>query len=168
MTAAEFLATTLDPGLQFLSATVGQKPPNSDAVRVLMTAIAGQESGWDNVQQGGDGPGRGFFQMEPPTCGLILRNPTSSGMAAKICAALKTAATQEVVYAGLLIDPAGMAVSFARLDLWCDPHPLPALGHEQGAWDYYLRCWGPGKPGPDRWPANYEAAMAAVTGATTS
>ncbi len=35
---------------------------------------------------------------------------------------------------------------FARLLLWTDAKPLPAIGDEQGAWDYYLRNWRPGKP----------------------
>ncbi len=37
-----------------------------------------------------------------------------------------------------------LAAGLARLLLYSDPHPLPALGDAEGAWALYLRTWRPG------------------------
>jgi len=159
MTSASFLATTLAPGLSFLTATVGPTPPDTDAARLLLLAIAGQESGWQNIPQGGGGPGRGPWQFEPETCKELMFNPESAAFYTKICMALSIVPSR--TYDGLLAHP-NLAVSLARLDLWCNPNPLPEVGDQEAAWEYYLETWRPGSPGPDRWPANYQAAMAAM------
>jgi hypothetical protein len=56
-----------------------------------------------------------------------------------------------------------LAAAFARWLLYTDPAPLPKIGAENGAWNYYLRNWRPGKPHPETWPANYKLAVDTVT-----
>lgn len=166
MTAAEFAKTIMIPGLDFLAATVGMRPPNRDEAKVLLLAIAGQESDWQNIPQGGGGPGRGPWQFEPETCKELMFNPASATFYTAVCMATNTVPSR--TYDAILGSP-DLAVALARLNLWCDPEPLPAIGAEQAAWVAYLRIWRPGKPRPHDWPANYSAAMAALNlaGATS-
>jgi len=69
------------------------------------------------------------------------------------------------VYWALLTDDL-LACAIARLILWCDPNPLPAIGDADGAWRCYVETWRPGKPHAIRWAANYQMALDAV-GAST-
>jgi hypothetical protein len=140
---------------------------DSDEARVLLLAIGLQESGLiDRVQKvtgGGAGPARGLLQFERGG-GVrgVLSHPASRDLALQACVARRLPATStSVVWDELATDDV-LAFAFGRLLLLTDPKPLPALGDEEGAWAYYLRCWRPGKPHPDRWPANYRAALAAV------
>ncbi len=55
-----------------------------------------------------------------------------------------------------------LATAFARLLLWSDSAPLPTIGDEEGAWEYYLRLWKPGKPSRERWAEVYPQAVAAL------
>jgi hypothetical protein len=71
---------------------------------------------------------------------------------------------QRAVWAALERDDV-LAAAFARLLLWTDACPLPALGDWAGGWDYYLRTWRPGKPKPDKWPGLYRQAVDAAGGA---
>ncbi len=160
-----FLKETLVPGLTRMSDLLGPVPgttirwENQAQARVLETAFAGQESEWRNVQQDGGGPGRGFFQFEPPTCGLVLRNSVSRALAEKTCHAAGIAATQVAVYAALKTKPIEIAVPFARLDTYCDPRPLPPLHNVQAAWTIYLEEWRPGRPHPALWASIYQASL---------
>jgi hypothetical protein len=172
--ASDFLTQTLDPGLSWMTNILGPRPPVSDSVRVLMLAIPGQESGWQNISQGDGGPGRGPYQFEPETCRELQFNPVSEALYTKICIAMPI--VPSTVYGSLIAHPF-LAVAMARLDLWCDPHPLPAIGDEEGAWDCYVRVWRPGAVAAggqsatdarQRWSYNYPAALAAVQGADTS
>lgn len=160
MTPADFLTTILVPGLTWLTETVGPKPPASPEARLLLLAIAGQESGWQNIAQSGGGPGRGPWQFEPETCRELMFNPASDFMFDKICMALNVVPSR--CYVSLMSQPNfNLAVSLARLDLWCDPHALPPYGDEDAAWTAYLRIWRPGAPSRDRWATVYPEALAA-------
>lgn len=161
MTPSVFLTQVLDPGLAFLKATLGDKPPGGDNVRVWLLATAAQESDLEYVEQLGGGPGRGYWQFETETVSEILTNSASAAMAAKICAAMHLLPTTQAIYQHLLVDP-NLMVAFARLDLWCDPFPLPPLGDALAGWETYLRVWRPGKPRQDDWAMNYAAAMQAI------
>ena len=59
---------------------------------------------------------------------------------------------------------AAMGLPHRRDEYWkyTDPAPLPRLGHQQTAWDYYLRNWRPGKPHPEFWPRHYTNALDAL------
>lgn len=57
-----------------------------------------------------------------------------------------------------------LAAAFARLLLWTDTKPLPAVSHANVAWNYYLRVWRPGKPHPKTWAAHHALAVKTVVG----
>lgn len=135
--------------------------------RVQLLAIGLQESGLtDRVQKvsgGGPGPARGLLQFERAG-GVrgVLSHPASRDLALQVCVARRLpAVSTSVVWDELATDDV-LAFAFGRLLLLTDAQRLPQLGDQPGAWAYYERCWRPGKPHPDRWPANYSAAMAAV------
>ncbi len=168
VTPSVFLATILDPGLLWCSGLPGWTIKSDDRARVLLLAIAGQEANWTARVQGGNGPAHSFWQMERGG-GVkgVLTHPSTYKLATAACAAAGIPSDATHAW-GLLATEKGdhLAVAFARLLLWSDPHALPVLGAEQSAWDYYVRNWRPGKPHPDAWPAHYQAAYAAVTGDT--
>jgi|ERR1700722_13219251 len=155
-----FNSTILAPALTWFAGLVPSVPVEATA-RVLLLAIAGQESGWQDVQQGGGGPGMGPWQFETETCLEILNNAATKDAALAVCKALEVVPSEVGVYRQLLAQP-NLACAFARLDLWANPRPLPAVGDHHDAWVYYLATWRPGRPGPDRWPGNYQAAMTAL------
>lgn len=163
-TAAEFLHQELLPAIAWVEQTVGLVPPMSREARIMLLVIPGQESLWENVQQGGNGPGRGFYQIEPPTCGLILRNPACTAEVRRLCFGLSVPLSGDAIYAALLSMPK-LQVGMARCDLWCDPYPLPKYGDARAAWLTYKKAWGPGKPHPAVWDGIYAQALAADQGA---
>lgn len=55
-----------------------------------------------------------------------------------------------------------LALGVARLYLWVDRKPLPAINDADGAWNCYLRNWRPGKPHPLAWPINHATAVKAL------
>ena len=70
------------------------------------------------------------------------------------CLPMLPAVTMRVAY---------VAAGFARLLLWTDPRPLPAIGDVKAAWQYYLRNWRPGKPHEKTWAPLYAEAMEEVS-----
>lgn len=149
------LADMVAPAQQILGIA---RTPQSD---VLMLAIGLQESRFTHRRQIG-GPARGFWQFELGG-GVrgVLRHKTSQDRAIALCDEREVAAVDAAVYGRLDSDDV-LAAGFARLLLLTDPKPLPAVGDEQGAWQYYLRNWRPGKPHAGTWPAQYRQAMEAV------
>lgn len=126
---------------------------NSKESQLLMLAIGKQESGYAVRQQLG-GPAHGFWQFElPGVVGVFHQSRTSLTIGA-FCSARQVAFSAAAVYAELLVDDI-LAAGFARLLLWSDPHPLPVIGDENGAWEYYVRNWRPGKPSRGRWVDSY-------------
>lgn len=161
MTPQVLLKTVLDPGLAWCEALPGWIIPSDDRARLELLAIAGQESDWRDIQQYGGGPARGPWQFEEGACRLTLINASSGDMARAACATLKIAPTAAAVY-GALIAEARLAVAFARLYLWCDPNPLPAVTSSGDGWETYLRVWRPGAPRVDDWISVWTAARDAV------
>jgi hypothetical protein len=177
MTAAEFLATFLDPGLEWMSGVLGPVPAVNDPARLFLLVAALQETGARNIAQEGGGPGVDPWQDEPETISEILSNAATRKMALEICAAagfittLTLSTLAEDVYANLIRLP-NLAVGFNRLDLYADPHPLPAVGDEVGCCATYARVWRPQwSQEPNsvaavnaraRFAANYRMALAAI------
>lgn len=133
--------------------------------RVMLLAIGLQESRFiERVQRtnGGVGPARGFWQFERGG-GVrgVLNHPASRAMALEACAIAGVNPGERTVWSALASDDI-LAARFARLLLWTDARPLPALGRGGEAWDYYLRNWRPGKPHPHTWNGFYAQALAAV------
>lgn len=158
-TPSQVLAQVIVPTFQQLLPAKFDTP----IARVLLLAIALQESGLRvRVQQGG--PAHGLWQCEQGG-GVhgVLTSSASRAYARGVCCVRSVAPIESDVYWALVSDDL-LACAIARLILWCDPHPLPALGDVDDAWICYQKNWGPGKPRPQDWPANYAAALAAVTG----
>lgn len=111
--------------------------------RVMLLAIGLQESRFEHRQQVG-GPARGFWQFERGG-GVtgVLSHRSSAEFADEVCKARGVAPTPADVYAELAEDDL-LACAFARLLLYTDPKPLPAVEDAEGAWQYYLRNWRPG------------------------
>lgn len=152
------LAKVIVPALALLPAHM-----DTPQARVQELAMGGQESGYRTRQQNG-GPAHGLWQNERPVQQLLLQNPASAAEVHHLCSSRAVAPQASDMYWAILTDDI-FAAGIARLILWCDPDPLPALGDESAAWDCYVRNWRPGKPRPADWPKNYRAALAAVTGA---
>jgi hypothetical protein len=157
-TPETILSDVIAPALALL-------PPRMDSprARLLLLAICGQEAAFKHRRQLG-GPARSLWQFEK-NGGVkgVLTHPASRGFAEAICAerGLGDSPTLAQVYTALEFDDI-LAACFARLLLWTDPAPLPNVGAETPAWEYYLRNWRPGKPHPNSWPANYRKATNAV------
>ena len=166
MTPDLFLTQTLVPGLSWLTTVIGNKPgagpwQNDARGRLVLCAVSGQESNWADVAQDGSGVARGPFQTQENDCADILFNPASEQMMLKVCTALKITPTPPAIYDAILANPATLAVALARLNLWCDPDPLPAYGDEGAGWECYARVWRPGAPSRERWSVVYPQALAA-------
>lgn len=135
---------------------------NTHAARLMLHAINLQENPRRLEQQVG-GPARGDYQFESGG-GVkgVLTHAASRELAVSVCNARGVAPTRLSAYEAIGHDPV-LAAAFARLLLWTDPKPLPLVGQVQQAWDLYERVWRPGKPHPERWAANYAAALEAVS-----
>jgi hypothetical protein len=132
---------------------------NTQEARVMLLATGGQESRFvDRIQIGG--PAHGFWQFEKGG-GVkgVLTHPKTVRFAGAICSLHGIQASLNEVYDRLPHDDV-LACCFARLLLYADPAPLPRLGDAQGAWDYYVRNWRPGKPHRESWDSIYEEALA--------
>ena len=136
-------------------------PSASPEARVLLLAIAGQESGWQYRKQVG-GPAHGFWQCEQGG-GVrgVLINPATRETITKVCQALNVQPTEEAVYAAI-IDNDALAYAVARCILLADPQPLPKLGDQHAAWECYERNWRPGKPRPETWDDRYQQALSVL------
>jgi len=159
-----FLTSELLPGLEWFTKIVGPVPPASREAKLLMLAIAGQESAWTDRVQGGNGPAHGFYQFERSggVAGVLANTATSHwAMAACVVAGIHADSTH--VW-GVMATAKGdnLACAFARLLLWTSPAPLPALGDENAGWLYYEHLWRPGKPDRSRWAIRYPQAVAAI------
>lgn len=163
---SDAIRRVIEPALDLLPSTMG-----SDEALVMLVAIALQESNLDAREQDG-GPARGLWQFERGTKAShggawgVLEHPATRDAARTLCAARGCPATAGSVYLALAGDDI-LAAGIARLLLWTDPHPLPALGDAEAAWDLYAkRTWRPGKPRRQTWPRHYETALRAVTART--
>lgn len=160
MTPDLLLRLTVRPTLAWL-ATRGV--PSDRRAEVMLLAIAGQESGFKHRRQV-RGPARGVYQFEPyGGVAGVLTHDASAAHAEAVCRALLVSPGIATVTVALEQNDV-LATAFARLLLWTDAKPLPGIGDEAGALGMYLRCWRPGRPHPEAWPAWWAAANAAVAG----
>lgn len=135
---------------------------------MLLFAIAGQESNWEHRIQSGNGPAHGFWQFER-LGGVrgVLTHRASYALADKVCASVGIEPTSEQAWSIMATPPGdNLSVAFARLLLWTDPHPLPAVGDEEASYAYYIHNWRPGRPSRSRWAGVYPLAVAADKGAS--
>ena len=155
--------TAIVPALALLP-----KHMDSSKARVMLVAIGLQESALRHRYQvlngGGKGPGRGLWQFEQNGVLGVLRHALSAEPMRELCHQRDVSMDPRAIW-GRLEDDDVLAAGVARLLLWTDRSPLPAVDDERGAWHYYTRNWRPGKPHPDRWPPNHADAVAEVIGA---
>lgn len=161
MSPTAFREIILDPGLSVLTRFTGLV--SDDRARVLLLAIAGQESAWKHRRQIG-GPARSYWQFERAG-GLrgVLTHRSSAAHAVKLCAGLSIPVNETIVFEAMAWSD-HLAVGMARLLLWTDPRALPDVGEQDAAYEMYLRNWRPGRPRPDSWSDRYLASVAALKG----
>lgn len=163
MTPDNLLRDVVDPGLAFMRATLagGPCPTTTDDARVAVLSIAGQESGFKERRQIG-GPARSYWQFESGGgVAGVMNFSTTKPMITKLCAALDVPYDRATIFEAMAWNDR-LGVSLARFLLYTDPAALPAVGQADAMWQLYLRVWRPGKPHPEAWPGNYQAAMAAL------
>ena len=158
-----FVSTILTPGLGLLRKIAPNIPASRNA-RVLMLAIAGQESNWSARVQSGNGAAHGHWQFERGGgVAGVLANPASKDAARAVCAAASIPA--DPVHAwGLMTTARGdpLAVCFARLLLWTDPRALPDAEDDEGCYETYIKNWRPGRPHPTSWAGCMQSAREAL------
>lgn len=91
----------------------------------------------------------------------VLNHYRVGPMAVAVCKALGITPTAPKVWEAMQTNDV-LAAAMARLLLYSSPKALPKLGDVQGAWKMYEDTWRPGKPHPEKWPANYANARAAL------
>jgi hypothetical protein len=161
VTPTQFYATILAPSARFLRGI--SAPLDSAQARVMLLAIAGQESAWTDRIQIPGGEARGFWQCEEGgAVNGVLLNDTLHSVLAKVGDLLSIdVAVSATVFEAIAWNDA-LAYAVGRLALWADPHPLPAVGDINVAWDVYTRVWRPGKPSRDRWSVVYLQALSVI------
>lgn len=150
----------LTPALSLLTQIAG-RDMNGPQARVQILTIGLQESRFLHRKQIG-GPAHGYFQFELGG-GVrgVLSHHASREYAEAVCERFDYPAVASAVYEALPHNDL-LAVCFARLLLWTDPRPLPAVGDHVAAWDYYIRNWRPGKPHPETWRPLYQRASESI------
>ncbi|WP_428668015.1 hypothetical protein [Reyranella sp.] len=161
MTPDLFNTRIVEPTLQFMAASPSIGIPVTDAARVEVMAIAGQESRWKYRKQIG-GPAHSYWQFERGggVAGLFS-HPATKLKLGTVCAALDIEYDPDVVYQAMIWNDT-LACAMARLLLYSDAAPLPAVGDKEAGWAYYQRTWRPGLPHPEAWPGVYQQSLAAI------
>lgn len=154
MTPQAALLHAVNPALDLLPAKMA-----CDEARVLLLAIGGQESELKYRAQFG-GPARSLWMFEPNGVRAVMQ-ASDPRVLTKLFDERGVHYGVPAAMAALEVDDV-FAAGMARLLLWADAAPLPAIGVMGTAWSYYVRNWRPGKPRPTDWPANYRAAVQAV------
>lgn len=159
MSPKDILVEAIDPAMALLFRLCGIKP--DQRARLLLMAIAGQESEWAHRRQIG-GPARSFWQFERGGgVAGVLSHPFSKAKIAAVCTELKIPCDVAVVYEAMAWNDV-LGASMARLLLFTDAAQLPEVGKVEEGWQYYLRNWRPGMPHPQTWPARYGTSMGLV------
>lgn len=140
---------------------------DSQEARIEMTGIAFQESAFKHRRQlprnpgGPYGPANGLWQFERGG-GVkgVLNHPSTKAKALALCNHFGVTPLPANVWT-MLAENDVLAAAFARLLLYTDAAPLPKVGDQDGAWDYYIRNWRPGKPHLKTWADCYGKALKA-------
>lgn len=116
----------------------------------LLLAIALQESNLTARIQGPmeAGPARSFWQFEK--IGVVDVFQRQKGPLKLMCDTLVLPFEPGKLHLMMAYNDM-IACVISRLTLRIDPRPLSLATTEEGAWDYYIRNWRPGKPHRDRW-----------------
>ncbi|PNG53165.1 MULTISPECIES: hypothetical protein [unclassified Variovorax] len=157
MELTEVIARILNPGLAMLPLAM-----DSLKARVQLLAMTLQEDPRQLRRQMGNGPARGLWQFESGG-GVkgVMNHHATTGHAHRLCAERGVPWDAWAIWAKLETDDL-LACGFARLLLYSDPKPLPAVNDADGGWDLYMRTWRPGRPHPEKWPGNHATARRAM------
>lgn len=157
------IKASIQKGLELLPASM-----DSINARVMLYAIGLQESRFTYRYQilGGNdgkvarkGPARGFWQFEQGgALPGLMSLPHTKEHARTVCSALGVPFDSQAIWSAFENNDE-LAAAFARLLIYSDPKPLPSLSETDAAWDYYIRCWRPGKPHRKTWNAFHAAAV---------
>jgi hypothetical protein len=164
MDASTFDKKTLIPALDWFRNLVVEVPVKRDS-HVLIHAICGQESNWTERLQKPVPYAHGFAQFERMG-GVkgVLQHPATKAIAKRLCDNYNIPATPTGVWVTIgLPEGDNLAIAFARLLLFTDPRPLPAVGDVEASREYYERNWQPGKKDAERWRRVYPQSLKAVT-----
>lgn len=166
-----FYTRIVAPTLDYMAASPSINVPVSASARVLVMAIAGQESRWAARRQVGlqeyypqKVGARGYWQCESTWGGPVAINDVLQKTPVQIaaaCKALDISCDAHALYEACAWNDT-IACIMARLKLWSDPAPLPDYWDKGESWKYYLRNWQPGAPHPESWSGLHDQAMAAV------
>ena len=159
---ATVISDILGPGLAQLPLAM-----DSPKACVMLLTIGLQESKFQHRAQvlngGGKGPARGLWQFERGG-GVkgVMNHAATTGHAFRLCQDRGVAWDSQAIWERLETDDI-LACGFARLLLYSDPKPLPALDDVDGAWELYAkRTWRPGKPHLSTWAGHHAAARNAL------
>lgn len=162
MNLDQVISEILNPGLAQLPLAM-----DSPKARVMLLAIGQQESKFEHRYQvlngGGKGPARGFWQFERGGgVNGVMNHHATTGHAFRLCQERGVPWDTSSIWAKLETDDL-LACGFARLLLYSDPKPLPAIDDVNAAWDLYAeRTWRPGKPHRGTWNGYHDKARAAL------
>lgn len=158
------IRSAIEPALALLP----PKMTSAEAV-VMLLAIGLQESRFKyryQIVHGNPyqkGPARSYWQMERGggVVGVMTHHATNE-YAHMLCGTCCVPFDSVLVHDRIETDDV-LAAGFARLLLWADRRPLPALdaSHEE-AWDCYIRNWRPGKPHRGTWNEFHAQALGQV------
>lgn len=153
----QFVADILGPGLAYLPISM-----DTPRARVQLLAMSLQEDPRQLRRQMGNGPARGLWQFERGG-GVkgVMNHHATTGHAFRVCKERGVSWDADAIWKALETDDL-LACCFARLLLYSDPQALPSIDNADAGWDLYLRTWRPGKPHPEKWPANHAAARVAL------
>lgn len=164
--------TALSNAYDLLEHIAGHNRLRSAQATVLLLSIQLQEAPNREQKQIG-GPAVGTYQFERGG-GIagVLRHEASRALAVAVCKALGVPPTVDGVATALQNTNDTLDAALARLLLWTDRPPLPALGDVDGAFEVYLRVWRPGayhrgtaaaqRKLREKWGRNYAKALARV------
>ena len=169
---SESIHDIIVPSLYTLESTCAI-PISKEAITML-AAIGMQESRMEYRYQilsgGKKGPARGLWQFEKGG-GVtgVLRHKSCSQMAYLFADERVGSINPQQVWECLEYDDT-LACIFARLLLWTDPDRLIPVSkdkdHARASWEYYLRCWRPGKPHPETWENFWNESVDIVSSLT--
>lgn len=145
-------------------------PPkwDNERARVMLLAIAQQESELATRRQYNNGPARGLWQFERGTAASrggvwgVFLHPASRETLAGVCAERGVVHDPLRIWEALERDDI-LAACVARLLLYTDSQALPSVADVQGAWELYaVRTWRPGKPHRSKWDRCHRGAREAL------
>lgn len=174
LSLAEITARGIDPALKLLPEMM-----DSPAARIQLLTTGRQESRFLHRRQiilvadkqSGEmvpkplGPAKSFWQAERGG-GMVKgvrTHPATRDLARTLYAARKVRPNDTAIWNAIENDDV-LAAGLARLLLWSDPHPMPAIGDWQDAWRLYLRTWRPGHPREETWHGFYQQSLEFVMG----